>query len=374
MRPSPFWTDKSVFITGHTGFKGSWLSLWLQLLGAKVTGFALAAPTDPNMFGLCDVARRMNSILGDVRDLDALTRALQQSRAEVVIHLAGQSLVRESYKDPVGTFLTNVIGSVNMLEAVRRCDQVRAVVMVTSDKCYKNHEWFWSYREKSQLGGDDPYSASKASAEMAIAAYRHSFFNPKVFQEHRVGLATARAGNVIGGGDWAKDRLVPDVMRALMAGQPMRVRNPEATRPWQHVLEPVNGYVTLAEALWRDGPRFSSPWNFGPFDFNNKNVGSIVASLCAFWGVEHGWERDTKSHPHENTFLKLDSSKARNLLGWAPKLDLATTLKWIVDWTKAHHGGADLRSVTESQILDFMDRPALEFAPSTPERLAGRPV
>ena len=335
-------------------------------MGAKVTGFALNPPTDPDMFGMCDVARQMNSIHGDVRDVETLTEALRSSQAEIVIHMAAQPIVRESYNDPVTTFSTNILGSVNMLDAVRRCDHVRAVVMVTSDKCYKNHEWFWSYREKSQLGGDDPYSASKACAEVAIASYRHSFFRPEKYHEHGVGVASARAGNVIGGGDWAKDRLVPDAMRSLLAGEPIQVRNPHSIRPWQHVLEPLNGYLTLAEALYSDGPQFASAWNFGPFELNNKNVGWIIDQLYALWGAEHTWERDTQPNPHENNYLKLDSSKARALLGWSPKLDLSTSLKWIVDWTKVHQSGKNLRAVTESQICEFLGHPAQEAAQAMP--------
>jgi CDP-glucose 4,6-dehydratase len=357
---SAFWKDKSVFITGHTGFKGSWLCLWLELMGAKVTGYALAPPTSPSLFELANVERGMISVQGDVRDAVSLRETLRAAKPEIVFHLAAQSLVRQSYADPVTTFGTNVLGTVNLLEAVRQTKSVKAVVMITSDKCYINREWFWSYREKSQLGGDDPYSSSKACAEMVIDSFRTTFFHPKRYGEHGVSVASARAGNVIGGGDWAKDRLVPDTMRALLEGRSISIRNPHAVRPWQHVLEPLNGYLRLAECLYNDGPAFAAPWNFGPYDFNDKTAGWIAERLCEFWGAPFSWKHDKQPNPHENTYLKLDSSKARALLGWGPKLDLLTSLKWIVDWTKAYQAGACMRDVTKQQILDFARRDILD--------------
>ncbi len=357
---SSFWNNKSVFVTGHTGFKGSWLCLWLQLMGARVTGYAMDPPTSPSLFELADVASGMTSIKGDVRDAALLLKTLRAAEPEIVIHMAAQPLVRESYADPVTTYSTNVLGAVHVLDAVRQTDGVKAVVAITSDKCYENREWFWSYREKSMLGGDDPYSSSKACAEMVVHAFRKSFFDPDVFAKHGVSIASARAGNVIGGGDWAKDRIVPDTIRSLLEGKPIVIRNPHSTRPWQHVLEPLNGYLTLAEALYNDGPHYAGAWNFGPFEFNDKTVGWIVEQLYSLWGVPFSWKRDEKPNPHENTYLKLDSSKARALLNWGPKLDLPTTLAWIVDWTKAWQSGARMRDVTEEQIFEFVGREAHE--------------
>ncbi|MEY2439046.1 MAG: CDP-glucose 4,6-dehydratase [Verrucomicrobiota bacterium] len=355
-----FWSGKSVFVTGHSGFKGSWLSLWLQLLGARTTGFSLVPPTKPNLFDLCDVASGMKSLVGDVRDQGALTKALREASPEIVIHLAAQPIVREAYADPVTTFAINVLGTVHLLEAVRSTPGVKAVVIITSDKCYENREWFWSYREKSMLGGEDPYSSSKACAEIATSAFRKSFFNPERFSEHGVAVATARAGNVIGGGDWAKDRLVPDVMRSLLENRSIVIRNPHATRPWQHVLEPLNGYLTLAEALYEDGPRCVGAWNFGPSESNDKTVGWIAENLYAMWGTRFQWERDQKPNPHENTYLKLDSSKARSLLNWTTKLDLNATLSSIVTWNQSYQAEANMREVTERQILEFMKMEKVE--------------
>ncbi len=374
---SSFWQDKSVFLTGHTGFKGSWLSLWLRLMGAKLTGYAQAPPTSPSLFDVAGVSNGMTSVEGDIRDLAQLQRAMQAAKPEIVIHMAAQALVRESFADPVGTYGANVLGTVNLLESVRRTKGIKAVVVVTSDKCYKNYEWLWSYREQSPLGGDDPYSSSKACAELVVHSFRQSFFNPTRFDEHRVAVASARAGNVIGGGDWARDRLVPDAMRALLSGSVISIRNPRFTRPWQHVLDPLNGYLTLAEGLYKDGARCAGSWNFGPYDFDEKTVGCIAERLHALWGKPFEWERDEKPSPHEYATLKLDSSKARALLGWGPKLDLPTTLRWIVEWYKAYQAKGDMRGITEGQIRAFMKRSAL--APSgdsspSPDRHATAPL
>lgn len=352
-----FWKNRSVFLTGHTGFKGSWMALWLQELGARVTGFSLPPNTSPALFEVADVAAGMTSVLGDIRDAEALAAAMAAARPEVVIHMAAQPLVRESYADPSGTYATNVMGTVNLLEAVRKTPGVRAVVVVTTDKVYLNREWHWAYREDSELGGEDPYSSSKAAAELAAHSYRVSFFHPAKHAEHGVALATARAGNVIGGGDWAKDRLVPDALNALKAGQPLVLRHPHATRPWQHVLEPVYGYLALAEALHHQGPSHAQSWNFGPYEFSDRSVGWIVDKLCELWGVAVPKQQDTGPIPHEAGYLKVDSSKARAVLGWAPKLDLDTTLRWIVDWTRVHHSGADARAETLAHIRRFMELP-----------------
>lgn len=354
---SDFWKDRRVFLTGHTGFKGSWMALWLQDLGAKVTGYSLAPNTEPALFNVADVSGGMTSIIGDIRDADALASAMAAARPEVVIHMAAQPLVRESYADPVGTYATNVMGTVNVLEAVRKTPGVRSVVVVTTDKCYLNREWHWAYREDSELGGEDPYSSSKAAAELVTHSYRKSFFHPAKHAEHGVALASARAGNVIGGGDWAKDRLVPDALAALQAGNPLVLRHPHATRPWQHVLEPVYGYLALAEALFHEGPEHAEAWNFGPYEFSDRTVGWIVDKLCELWGLAVPKQQDTGPIPHEAGYLKVDSSKARAVLGWAPKLDLDTTLRWIVEWTRVHHSGGDSRTATLSQIRRFMELP-----------------
>ena len=329
MRPG-FWKGRRVFVTGHTGFKGSWLALWLQRHGAEVTGYALAPDTAPNLFTVANVASGMRSILADVRNLDALRSAMMKSRPEIVLHLAAQALVRESYETPVETYATNVMGRVNLLEAVRAAKSVRAVVVVTSDKCYENREWPWAYRENEPLGGRDPYSSSKACAELVTSAYRHSFFRgadaPRV--------ASARAGNVIGGGDWAKDRLVPDLLRAFEEGQPAVIRNPLAIRPWQHVLEPLAGYLALAERLAEEPEGFDDGWNFGPYDADVRPVRWIADELVAQWGDGASWAQDPGEHPHEAMTLKLDSTRARTLLGWRPRLTLANALEWIVEWHK----------------------------------------
>ena len=315
------WRGRRVFLTGHTGFKGAWLALWLRRLGAEVTGYALAPETSPSLFDVARVGEGMRSILGDVRDLDTLRDALEASGAEVVLHLAAQSLVRESYARPVDTYATNVMGTVHLLEAVRESKSVKAVVVVTSDKCYENREWVWPYRENEPLGGRDPYSNSKAAAELVASAYRSSFF------PH---IATARAGNVIGGGDWAKDRLVPDLMRAFAKGEAAVIRNPLAIRPWQHVLEPLHGYLMLAESLLRG--EHAEAWNFGPGDADVRPVQWVADELVRRWGDGASWTQDRGSHPHEAHMLKLDSAKARTQLRWTPRLSLGEALDWIVEW------------------------------------------
>lgn len=359
-----FWKGKKVFMTGHTGFKGSWLSLWLQSMGADLTGFSLEPNTTPSLFDVAGVAAGMHSVIGDIRNQTELASALRDAAPEIVIHMAAQPLVRESYADPVSNYATNVMGTVHLLDAVRHSPGVKSVVIVTSDKCYENREWHWAYREESALGGDDPYSNSKACSELVTSSYRKSFFNPDKFAEHGVAVASARAGNVIGGGDWAKDRLVPDALAALIAGSPLVLRHPHATRPWQHVLEPLNGYLVLAEALYKEGPTHANAWNFGPYEFSDRTVGWIVDRLCGLWGLAIPKHQETGPVPHEAGYLKVDSSRARALLGWAPKLDLDTTLQWIVDWTRNHQSGANLHDFTLSQIHRFMELPAYE--PGTP--------
>lgn len=339
------WRNRRVFLTGHTGFKGAWLALWLQRLGAEVTGYALAPDTAPNLFDAARVGEGMHSILGDVRDLDALRSALDASGAEVVLHLAAQSLVRESYARPVDTYATNVMGTVHLLEAVRESKNVKAVVVVTSDKCYENREWPWPYRENEPLGGHDPYSNSKACAELVASAYRASFFG-------NARVATARAGNVIGGGDWAKDRLVPDLIRAFTNGESAVIRNPLAIRPWQHVLEPLHGYLMLAESLLRG--EHAEAWNFGPGDSDVRPVQWVADELARRWSDGASWTQDRGSHPHEAHTLKLDSAKARTQLHWTPRLSLSEALDWIVEWHQAF-GAAPERAaeMTMNQIARF---------------------
>jgi len=325
--------------------------MWLNHLGAKVSGFALAPPTQPSLFEIGRVADIAASHIGDVRDLAALEPVIAAAQPEIVIHMAAQSLVRYSYNNPVETFGTNVMVTVNLLDAVRRVPGVRAVVMVTSDKCYHNEEWVWGYRENSRLGGDDPYSASKGCAELAVHAYLKSFYSS---DEPSTAIASARAGNVIGGGDWAADRLVPDIIRSLLQNEPTLIRKPQATRPWQHVLEPLHGYLMLAERLYADGRDFSSGWNFGPPEESERTVGWIIEKLYEIWDVNFDWVKDPDPGPPESTFLKLDASKARAMLGWRPKLDLVTTLQWIVDWTRHYAANDDMRQVTVDSIDEFM--------------------
>ena len=348
-----FWHGKRVFMTGHTGFKGSWLSLWLQQLGASVTGYALSPPTSPSLFVEARVAEGMRSVHGDIRDLSALIKAMQAAQPEIVIHMAAQALVRESYTAPVETYATNVMGTVHLLEAVRQSTGVKAVVNVTTDKCYENKEWVWGYREDEPMGGYDPYSSSKGCAELVSSAYRSSFFSPHTHAQHGVALATARAGNVIGGGDLAKDRLIPDILAAFEKAQPAVIRNPQATRPWQHVLEPLRGYLTLAERLYGDGPAFAEGWNFGPHSDDARPVEWIVRRLAAQWPGSASWNIDAGEHPHEANFLKLDISKAGHRLNWHPAMRLEQALDLIIDWARASQAGADLRALTQAQILAY---------------------
>lgn len=348
-----FWKDRRVFVTGHTGFKGSWLCLWLDHVGARVTGYALDPPTDPSLFELGRISELIDHHIGDVRDLVALETALRDAQPEVVIHMAAQSLVRYSYENPVETFSTNVLGTVHILDAVRRVPSVRAVVVVTSDKCYFNEEWVWGYREDARLGGHDPYSGSKGAAELVVTAYQHSFFHPERNPDLAV-VGSARAGNVIGGGDWAVDRLVPDIMSSLLEGQPTLIRKPQATRPWQYVLEPLNGYLMLAERLFNDGHGFASAWNFGPSEEGERTVGWIIERLYALWPADFDWERDDNPAPPESGFLKLDASRAHAYLGWRPKLDLETALEWIVNWYRRYEAGEDVRDECMTEIRRFM--------------------
>ncbi|MGX7004347.1 CDP-glucose 4,6-dehydratase [Caballeronia sp. KNU42] len=348
-----FWRGKKVFLTGHTGFKGSWLTLWLQALGARVTGFALSPDTSPNLFTLGRVEDGIESIIGDIRDRALLAKAMKDASPDIVIHMAAQPLVRESYVTPVETYETNVMGTVHVLDAIRQAPGVRSVVIVTTDKCYENREWEWGYRENEAMGGYDPYSSSKGCAELVTSAYRNSFFNPATYAKHGVAVASGRAGNVIGGGDWAADRLIPDIMRAISRGETVNIRNPHAIRPWQHVLEPLSGYLILAERLYTDGPHFADAWNFGPNDSDAQPVQAIVERLTSQWGDGARWSLDGGEHPHEATFLKLDCSKARARLGWRPRWDLNHTLDSIVAWYKAATRNEDVKALTLAQIDNY---------------------
>lgn len=344
-----FWRGKRVFLSGHTGFKGGWLSLWLQSLGAEVHGLALEAPTTPALFKEARVADGMAaSTIGDIRDLATVQRAMAACRPEIVIHMAAQPLVRLSYQQPVETYATNVMGTVHLLEAARQVGTVRAIVNVTTDKCYENREWVWGYREDEPMGGHDPYSNSKGCAELVTSAYRRSFM-----AQGGIALASARAGNVIGGGDWAADRLVPDILRAFEKGEPGLIRNPHATRPWQHVLEPLSGYLMLAEKLYAEGQRHAEGWNFGPRDEDVQPVQWIVERLVAEWGRGARWTLSEGEHPHEANYLKLDISKARHGLAWQPRWSLGTALSRIVEWHQAWLAGQDMQALCLAQISKY---------------------
>ena len=351
-----FWRNKRVFLTGHTGFKGSWLSIWLHSLGAKVTGYALAPPTKPSLYESADVRRIVHSVYEDIRDYKTLQAAVQESGAEIVIHMAAQPLVRDSYFNPVETYETNVMGTVNLLEAIRKSDGIRAVVNVTTDKCYENREWIWGYREDDPLGGFDPYSSSKACSEIVTNAYLRSFFNSENHNSHGVALASARAGNVIGGGDWGQDRLLPDCFRSLLSGRRIVIRNPLATRPWQHVLESLSGYLLLAEALYKKGQAYAGAWNFGPFDDEAKPVEWIVRKICEKWEGSSGYEVVPDNQLHEAHYLKLDCSKAKAFLGWYPLWRLEAALDKSVAWYKAYmrdEGSKNLRNICLQQIEEY---------------------
>ena len=346
---SSFWKGKKVYLTGHTGFKGSWLSLWLQNMGALVKGYSLDVNTTPALFSLANVAEEMESEIGDIRNLEQLTKSMVSFSPDILIHMAAQPLVRVSYQEPVDTYTTNVIGTVNVLEAARKCPNLKAIVSVTTDKCYENKEWEWGYRENEPMGGRDPYSSSKGCAELVTSAYRRSFFN----SEDTASLASARAGNVIGGGDWAEDRLIPDILRAFEKSEPVVIRNPLSTRPWQHVLEPLSGYLVLAQELFFNGNNFAESWNFGPKDEDCKPVSWILDKMVKYWGNNASWSLDKKNNPHEAGFLKLDCSKASSRLKWNPKWNLQLTLKSIVDWHQLYSNEGDLKKQCLKEINTY---------------------
>lgn len=344
-----FWDGKKVLLTGHTGFKGSWLSLWLQSMGAQVKGFALAPPTKPALFEQARVADGMESEIGDIRDLAAVCATMLAFNPEILIHMAAQPLVRLSYRVPVETYATNVMGTVHVLEAARQCSHLKAIVNVTTDKCYENREWVWGYRENEPMGGHDPYSNSKGCSELVTSAYRNSFFD----SPDTASLASARAGNVIGGGDWAEDRLIPDVLRAFEKKLPVVIRNPMATRPWQHVLEPLSGYLILAEKLYSEGKAYAEGWNFGPRDEDVKPVEWILSHMVHQWGEGASWNLDITPQPHEAQLLKLDVSKAAARLKWHPRWSLAQALNSIVEWHQCWLAKGDIRQKTLDQITQY---------------------
>lgn len=350
-----FWTGKSVFLTGHTGFKGGWLALWLSMLGARVTGYALPPGTAPCLYEAAGVADAVDrSILADICDRDALARAFADAKPEIVLHLAAQPLVRLSYDDPVGTYMTNVMGTVHVLEEARRHPGVRAVLVVTSDKCYENPEWVWGCREHDPMGGHDPYSSSKGCTELVTSSYRRAFYTRRRADGSVTGLASARAGNVIGGGDWARDRLIPDIVRAVGQGQSVAIRNPAAVRPWQHVLEPLSGYMLLTEKLWQDQEKFAGGWNFGPRDHDALPVRDVADMFCGRIGKGAKWHHEHIANaPHEAHLLRLDIAKARSLLGWEPRWSLVTGIAMTASWYRAFLDGADMRQVTREQIAAF---------------------
>lgn len=343
-----FWFGKRVFLTGHTGFKGGWLALWLQSMGAEVHGYALTPSTDPNFFTVANVGKHMaSSTIADIRDAGLLRAAMQRAQPEIILHLAAQPLVRYSYAEPVETYAVNVMGTVHLLEAVRAMPSVKAVVNVTTDKCYENREWDWGYRENEAMGGFDPYSSSKGCAELVTAAYRQSYLNAA-----GVSIASARAGNVIGGGDWSPDRLLPDFLRALDQGETLTIRSPNSTRPWQHVLEPLSGYLALAERLYMDGARFAEAWNFGPPDEDARPVQWIIERMATLdTGVK--WRLDSTQQLHEANYLKLDSSKASNRLSWGSQWRLQTALQKTLEWHIAWKSGEDMRTVSLFQIAEY---------------------
>lgn len=351
-----FWNKKKVLVTGHTGFKGAWLSLWLSSLGAKITGYALDPPTKPSLYKLCKIDTMVTSVRGDIRDYNHLLSVLQKTRPDIVIHMAAQSLVLHSYQQPMETYETNVMGTVNLLEAVRNTKNVRAVLNITTDKCYENKEWAWGYRENEPLGGFDPYSSSKTCSEVVTASYRNAYFNPKGNASHGALIATARAGNVIGGGDWAENRIIPDCVRAILNNKKIIVRNPDSTRPWQHVLEPLAGYLFLAQRLYEGDSRTSDAWNFGPDDIDVKQIEWIVKTICQLWGKGAAYSVTKSKQPHEAQYLKLDSTKARTHLHWKPLWNLGKTLESIVEWTRGYREGNDPRTLCLKQINEYSMR------------------
>jgi CDP-glucose 4,6-dehydratase len=347
-----FWRGKRVLLTGHTGFEGGWLTLWLQNAGAELLGYSLP-PGTPSLFALADLGPGMRSITGDVRDREHLGRVFDEFEPEVVFHLAAQALVRQSHQQPAETFDVNVMGTVQVLEAIRCTPGVKAAVIITSDRCYENREWVWGYRENDPMGGHDPYSASKGCSELVVSSYQRCFFASGGASQHGVSVASARAGNLIGGGDWAPDRLVPDAMRAFVEGKTLLLRSPLSVRPWQHVLEPLHGYMTLAQRLYQEGTAHVGGWNFGPSSGDSRRVVEVVGALAALWGDKVSWETESAAQPHEADALRLDCSKAHARLGWTPRLPVDSALKWVVRWFKDWQRGANVRAISIRDIEQY---------------------
>ena len=352
---SEFWKNKKVLVTGHTGFKGSWLSIWLQKLDANVVGFSKSIPTKPSLYELAHVEDGMISIIGNVNDLNKLTEVINEQKPEIIIHMAAQSLVQESYKNPIETYTTNVIGTVNIMHIIRSVNSVRVLINVTSDKCYENRNLERGYNENDPMGGFDPYSSSKGCAELVTSSFRNSFFNSAEYQKHRTAVASVRAGNVIGGGDWAENRIVPDIIKGIIENSVVKIRNPNAIRPWQFVLEPLSGYLLLAEKLWNKGEKFSESWNFGP-DFNDVvSVSKLIKKLSELYKKKINLEYNNDGYNHESTILKLDCTKSKQRLGWQPKTNLDLGLKFVVDWYNQYELEEDMRKITENQITEFSE-------------------
>lgn len=348
-----FYKGKQVLITGHTGFKGSWLSIWLLELGANVIGYALGPPTTPSLFEILSLEKKLTSIIGDIRDLKKLVAVFKEYEPEIVFHLAAQPLVRRSYREPIETYETNVMGTVHLFEACRRVPSTRVLVNVTSDKCYGNREWSSGYKETDPMGGSDPYSSSKACAELITDAYSKSFFNPEDPERDGMCLASARSGNVVGGGDWSEDRLIPDCIKAFVKNSPVLIRYPDFMRPWQHVLEPLSGYLLLAQRLYQDGPAFAGAWNFGPNDCDVKPVRWLVEVAREIWGNNATWQIDKRDHPNEVSCIKLDHTKAKSKLNWSPKWDLRLALEKTIEWYKAYYNHEEMLSLTIKQIESY---------------------
>ena len=350
-----FFKNKKVLITGHTGFKGSWLCFLLSQLGAQIYGYALEPTQTPNLYTVAGIEKLVKSFFGDIRDLQKLQNVVNETQPEIIIHMAAQALVRESYESPCETFEVNTMGTANILEAVRGSNSVKVVVNVTTDKCYENQEWFWGYRENEKLGGLDPYSSSKACSELVTTAFRNSFFNENNFSSHGVAIASARAGNVIGGGDWSKDRLIPDFFRAISNAEKFKIRSPHSIRPWQHVLEPLSGYLTLALKLFNEGPKYAEAWNFGPEEVDSKNVEWVTKNLCKLWGGDAYYEIDSNPHPHEANYLKLDCSKAKVKLGWKPKWNINRSLELIIAWQRGYLAKGNIGEIMSAQIQEYYE-------------------
>ena len=352
-----FWNKKKVLLTGHTGFKGSWLSLWLQKLNANVIGFSKNIPTKPSLFELADIESEMTSIIGNICNYNKIEEVINEYKPEIVIHMAAQAILLESYHNPIETYATNVMGTVNLLESIRKVGNIKVILNITTDKCYEPNESSKGHLETDRLGGYDPYSNSKACSELVTSSFRNSFFNPNEHHKHGVSLASCRAGNVIGGGDWGIDRLIPDIMRGILNNEIIKIRNPNSTRPWQHVLDPLNGYLTLAEKLWSSGSEFSEGWNFGPLENNEKSVKWIVEKLTNGWSKDIRWDIDNNVNPHEEDYLRLNCIKANSRLKWMPKLNLEQGIEWIIEWYKQYEQNKNIKDITRQQIEKFQKLP-----------------